>query len=227
MEARKTPQADLEKKSFLFFTIGLMIAMVMVITAFEWKSYGPGIVIEPEDFDNTYLVPLVPLTAHPVPQPPKAVIDMEKDPIEDKKLVEEAIEKIVVSVEKPASSMDFSEDLTSDIAPDVTPDNAPFKVVEEMPVPTEGMTEFLKTIGKNVKYPYRAQRAGTEGIVYIQFVVERNGSLTDIEVLKGIGSGCDEAAVEAVKKSKKWKPGKQRGIPVRVHMVIPVRFNLQ
>ncbi|MGB3618259.1 MAG: energy transducer TonB, partial [Catalinimonas sp.] len=74
--------------------------------------------------------------------------------------------------------------------------------------------------------PEQARRMGVEGRVFVQFVVERDGTLTDVQAVKGIGAGCDEEAIRAVKESPKWKPGKQRGRPVRVRMVMPIVFKM-
>ena len=77
-----------------------------------------------------------------------------------------------------------------------------------------------------MEYPAQARRMGVEGKVFVQFVVDKDGSLTDVKAVKGIGAGCDEEAVEIVKSAPKWKPGKQRGKAVRVRMIIPITFRL-
>ena len=82
-------------------------------------------------------------------------------------------------------------------------------------------------IGTNIRYPKYAQDHGISGRVLVRFVVETDGSITNVEVLQGIGGGCDEEAVRVVKSMPKWKPGKQRGKAVRVQFNLPVRFSLQ
>ena len=72
-----------------------------------------------------------------------------------------------------------------------------------------------------------AKESGIQGMVYVTFVVERDGSITDVRVLRGIGGGCDEEAIRVVSAMPKWTPGKQRGKPVRVQYNLPVRFTLQ
>jgi protein TonB len=98
--------------------------------------------------------------------------------------------------------------------------------VENQPAPVGGYEAFYKYIGKNIKYPDQARRMGVEGKVFVQFVVDKDGSITDVQVLKGIGSGCDEEAIRVVKSAPKWTPGKQRGRPVRVRMSVPIAFKL-
>jgi periplasmic protein TonB len=102
-----------------------------------------------------------------------------------------------------------------------------FTIVENQPEPYGGMRAFYEYIAKNLTYPASARRNNIEGRVYIEFVVEKDGSLTDVKILKGIGGGCDEEAVRIIKNAPKWIPGKQRGRPVRVKMVLPVLFKLE
>lgn len=101
-----------------------------------------------------------------------------------------------------------------------------FAVVENQPAPYEGMEDFLFYVQNNLKYPDSAKEDGIEGVVYIQFVVAKDGSLTNVKAVKGIGGGCDEEAVRIVKNSPKWKPGTQRGIAVNVRMILPITFKL-
>ncbi len=101
-----------------------------------------------------------------------------------------------------------------------------FVIVENMPEPKEGMQTFYEYIGKNLKYPEEARKAGIEGKVFVQFTVTKDGSLTDIKVLKGIGHGCDEEAIKVLQNAEKWKPGAQRGKVVNVRMSLPIVFKL-
>ena len=98
--------------------------------------------------------------------------------------------------------------------------------VDEYPEFTGGMKAWAKYMERNLKYPYRAQDEGVQGKVFISFVVEKDGSITDVQVLRGIGFGCDEEAMKVIKKSPLWKPGKNKGIPVRVRYNMPINFTL-
>jgi protein TonB len=89
------------------------------------------------------------------------------------------------------------------------------------------MGELMKYLSENIKYPPLAKESGIQGRVFINFVVEPNGSISNVKVLRGIGGGCDEEAVRVVEKMPKWSPGKQRGKPVRVSYNLPVKFTLQ
>lgn len=85
----------------------------------------------------------------------------------------------------------------------------------------------MKFLRDNIKYPQIARESGIQGTVYVTFVVEKDGRVTDIRVLRGIGGGCDEEAVRVIKAMPRWQPGKQRGKPVRVQFNMPIKFTLQ
>lgn len=104
------------------------------------------------------------------------------------------------------------------------PEDEIFTIVEDQPQPIGGMAQFYQSIQANLEYPASAQSQGIEGKVFVQFVVDKDGSLTNVKVVKGIGSGCDEAAVKVIQNADKWKPGQQRGKNVRVRMILPITF---
>ena len=101
-----------------------------------------------------------------------------------------------------------------------------FMVVEETAVPVGGLPAFYEYVKSNMKYPAPAKRMDIEGKVFVQFIVEKDGSITDVQTVKGIGGGCDEEAVRVVANSPKWKPAKQRARAVRQRMVLPITFML-
>ena len=101
-----------------------------------------------------------------------------------------------------------------------------FDVVEKQPNPPGGMAGWNKYLSENLKYPTQARRMGLEGTVMIEFIINTDGSIQDVEVLNGIGGGCDEEAVKVVKSSPKWNPGMQKGKAVRTRMRLPIRFKL-
>ncbi|MEM8964810.1 MAG: M56 family metallopeptidase [Bacteroidota bacterium] len=101
-----------------------------------------------------------------------------------------------------------------------------FAVVENMPTPEGGMREFYQYVGQNMKYPVQARRMGIEGKVFVQFVVNEYGELTDFQALKGIGAGCDDEAIRVLEEAPAWNPGTTDGKPVPVRMVLPITFHL-
>lgn len=102
----------------------------------------------------------------------------------------------------------------------------PFSIVEEQPTYPKGTDALLKYLGDNIKYPFVAKQAGISGTVIISFIVEKDGSISNVKVVHGIGGGCNIEAIRVVSMMPKWTPGKQRGKPVRVPFQIPVIFLL-
>lgn len=133
---------------------------------------------------------------------------------------------------KTQTGMDTSPDLSDLVIPDKievpkeTNENV-FQWVEEMPRYKSDESEIYKFFAQNIKYPEIAKRAGVEGRVTLTFIVSKDGSITNISVLKGIGAGCDEEAARVLGMMGKWSPGRQNGNPVRVAMSIPIMFKLQ
>jgi len=101
-----------------------------------------------------------------------------------------------------------------------------FVVVEDMPEYPGGEQSMYKWLGKNIKYPQVAKENGIEGKVFVRFIVDQSGKVKDAQVVRGIGGGCDEEALRVVNLMPDWKPGKQRGKPVKVQFTIPIHFQL-
>jgi periplasmic protein TonB len=114
----------------------------------------------------------------------------------------------------------FSDPVEEEVAEEI------FTIVEDQPQPKGGMAAFYEYVGKNLKYPAQARRMGIEGKVFVEFVVDKDGTITDVKAIKGIGAGCDEEAIRVIQLAPKWSPGKQRGRPVKVRMILPITFKL-
>jgi protein TonB len=110
---------------------------------------------------------------------------------------------------------------------EIKAEEPPKLFAEEMPSFLGGDIERLKFLTDNIKYPQLAEENGIKGTVYVQFVVDTKGNITDVKVLRGIGGGCDEEAVRVIKMMPQWHPGKQNGVAVRVLFTMPVVFKLQ
>ena len=102
-----------------------------------------------------------------------------------------------------------------------------FEKVEDMPEFPGGEQAMMDFVSKNVVYPKEAQEKGISGRVMVNFIVEKDGSVNEVKIVRGIGGGCDEEAVRVVKAMPKWKPGKEKGKPVRVSYIMPIFFKLQ
>ena len=223
MEAKKSDSADLTKKSSFFFSIGLSVTMAIVLMAFEYRQTDESaldlVTKNTNTFEETLEVP--PTDQAPPPQPvvqqPQVVEVPDEEEIKDDIKVnldvevtdETKVETIVVQAEEPKEETDEV-----------------FTVVEESAAPKGGMQAFYKFVGEKIKYPAQARRMGIEGRVFVEFVINKDGSLTDVRAIKGIGAGCDEEAVRIVQSSPPWSPGKQRGKPVKQRYTLPIIFKL-
>lgn len=223
MESKKAPNADLTNKTGLYLAIGLVISLALITFAFEFKSYDDsGLVDLGQVDDNFEDVMEIPPTEQPPPPPPK-IQQPEIIEVPDEEEIEEDIE---IDLDVDITEDTEIEEMVFEEAPEEETSDEIFMVVEDQPEPEGGLAAFYKFVGDNLDYPAQARRMGVEGKVFVQFVVDKDGSLTDVKAVKGIGAGCDEEAVEIVKSSPKWKPGKQRGKAVRVRMIIPITFKL-
>ncbi len=223
MESKKKPEADLEKKKFLYFNIGLVLTLSLVVFAFEYKFYDEGSLVDlgtvNEDFEE---IMDIPPTEQP-PPPPPVIQQPEIIEVPDEEEIEEEIEvdlDVEITEETVIEEVVFEEAPEEEVAEEI------FTVVEDQPAPKGGMGAFYKFVQKKLKYPSQARRMGIEGKVFVQFVVDKDGSITEVKAIKGIGAGCDEEAVRVISSSPKWKPGKQRGRAVKVRMVLPITFKL-
>ena len=220
---KKKPEADLRKKSGLFFNLGLAISLAVAITAFQWRFYEDGNLINLGNLeDNFEEIMEVPPTEQP-PPPPPVIQQPEIIEVPDEEEIEQEIE---IDLDVEITEETAIEEIIVGDEPEEEEADEIFHIVEEQAEPYGGMKAFYEYFKKNVNYPPQARRMSIEGKVFLQFVVDRDGSLTDIKVLRGIGAGCDEEAMRILKNHPKWKPGKQRGRAVRVRMTIPITFRL-
>lgn len=223
MEVKKTPKADLTKKSGLFFSLGLLITMAVVLWAFESTQTDDNKIDELARSTNTFEeVVEVPPTDIPPPQAPV---------IQQPQIVEVPDEEEI----KEDLKINLDMEVTEETKPEVVIVNTNveeeevdqiFTVVEESATPKGGMAAFYKYVSEKMKYPAQARRMGTEGKVFVEFVVGKDGSISDVRAVRGIGGGCDEEAVRVVQSAPAWSPGKQRGKAVKQKMVIPIIFKL-
>ena len=166
----------------------------------------------------------IPQTEQMQPPPPQ-IQSPQVIEVADEEIVEEIRVDLDIEMTEDTKIEEVVFDNTAEVIPEEKADEI-FTIVEEQPSPQGGLQAFYKYVGENLQYPAQARRMGIEGRVFVQFVVEKDGSLTDIQAVKGIGGGCDQEAIRVISEAPKWKPGKQRGRPVRVRMVLPIMFKL-
>ena len=216
MDAKKNPKVNLENKRSLFLQIGLFVTLLIILIAFEYRSY------ERSDYNLGALnlddieEEIIPITKQevkppPPPPPPPEIIEIVEDDIE----IEDEIE-----IEDTESDEDEIIEIEEE------DDEEFFMVVENMPEFPGGDLGLMKYIQKNVKYPAIAKEYNITGKVYVSFIVDKKGSVTNVKVVRGVDKNLDAEAVRVVKSLPKYKPGKQRGKPVRVMFTIPINFTL-
>ncbi len=228
MEIKKSPKADLESKKLTFALIGLVVTLFIVWRVFEYKSYDKQIV---DDLQKTVEVieeEMVEITKQeqPKPQPPAPKPQVTQIEIVDNE--EEIEEEIEIDAEVSQDEVLEEYNFTPpEIEEEEIVEAEIFKVVEEMPEFPGGAAKMMEFIQKNIKYPMMARESDIQGRVFVNFVVEPDGSITNVTVMRGIGGGCDEEALRVVQSMPNWKPGKQRGSAVRCSFTVPIIFKLQ
>ncbi len=219
MAIKKNPKVDLKRKYKRYLETGIIISLAFLIIAFKFfpdiqkddvKIEGPQELVQVEDVEATKQEAAPP----PPPKPPIPIEAPSDDVLDDIEIGETDLDiDEVVSAPPPPPKQEEAE---------VEEEPVFFVAVEDMPEPIGG----IAGIQQKIVYPEIAKRAGVQGRVFVKAFVDENGNVSKVELIKGIGAGCDEAAMDAVKQTK-FKPGKQRGKPVKVQVSIPVLFKLQ
>ncbi|MBO5406500.1 MAG: energy transducer TonB [Bacteroidales bacterium] len=232
MEIKKSPKANLENKKFMFMEVGLIVALLMVLGAFEWSTTETSVSILEEEVAVVIEEEQVPITQEeqlPPPEVPKEpvmsdVIDIVDDDIK----VED---NFLISTEDDASlGVEIKDYVVEQQEEEVVEEEEiPFAVVEQKPTfqgkdPNPG---FTKWVFSKIVYPEIAKENGVQGRVTLQFTIDTDGSVRNVKVLRGVDSSLDKEAVRVVSSSPKWQPGMQRNKPVKVKYTFPVVFQLR
>ncbi len=224
MDKKKNPSVDLEKRKGLLFQVGMVFALALVLVSFEWAIFdktNTDLGALNLDIDEEEMIPLTQQAPPPPPPPPPPPQTTIIDIVEDDEEIEDELE--LDDTEADEDTEIYIQEIEEEeeyVEPEI------FTIVEENAEFPGGESAMNKFLGENLKYPKMAQDAGIQGIVYVTFVVEPSGEITSIKILRGLGGGCDKAAMDAIKKMPKWNAGKQRGKAVRVQFNLPVRFRL-
>ena len=229
MEIKKTPKADLENKKSTWLLVGYVIVLAFMFIAFEWTKRDIKIDTSQAITDLVFEEEIIPITEQPeqaAPPPPPAA-----PPIaETLTIVEDDADVEETTI---ATSEETNQAVEIKYVPVAVEEEEPeeqtiFEVVEQMPeFPNGGMAGLMQYLSKNIKYPTIAQENGTQGRVTVQFIVNRDGSIVDAKVLRGVDPYLDKEAIRVISSMPKWKPGMQRGKAVRVKYTVPVMFRLQ
>jgi protein TonB len=227
MEAKKSKSADLESKRIIFLQVGLIVALGLSLAAFEWRSPVKKMSFSqtwdqvPEDIviKNPVIEDKKPLPK-PVAAPLIRIVDNNKEIKEDVKIDADIKPEDIIPVYAPPVKIDLQDEKPVD-------NEETFVVVEKMPEFPGGINALREFLATNIDFPAAAASTGIQGTVYVYFIVEKDGSISNIKTVRGIGGGCDEEAERVISMLPKWKPGEQRGKPVRVSFNIPVIFKLK
>ncbi len=225
IEIKKNPKVDLNSKRGMIFSISMVITLSLVLYAFEWKQYDKSVVELTSRQTNVFEIMIeVPSTV--IPPPPEVIVQQPQlVAVPDEEEVEQEI-KFIFDVEVTEETK--VEEYKPIEMPKVVEEEADqiFVIVEENAQPKGGLSEFYQFVSSNIKYPAQARRLNVEGRVYVEFIIGKDGKISDATAVKGIGAGCDEEAVRIIMAAPSWNPAKQRGKPVRQRMVLPITFKL-
>ena len=225
MHIKKSEKASLEKDKLVYVLMGLVFTLSLVFVALEWteKEVKVHTVVEETVWNDEELDIQQTSQETPPPPPPPAVQEVEvlnvvEDNVETETIevtTEETEQEVVIAAPVEAPVEEEEEEVV-------------FVVVEKMPEFSGGQQALFKFLSENVKYPVIAQENGIQGKVICQFTVNKDGSIVDVQVVRSGGDpSLDKEAVRVIKSMPKWKPGQQRGKPVRVKYTVPVNFKLQ
>lgn len=227
-EVKKSPRANLEGHRGTYILMGLVLAVSVLFFAFEWSTETRKLdetvlvqdVLAEEEIEITRRDPTPP----PPPPPPEPAAPEEIVVVEEKvetrmeiKTEDDQSQRQTEVYIPPPPPKPKHEEVTEEI----------FVVVEEQPEFPGGNAAMMKFLSDNIRYPVIAQENGIQGRVICNFVVERDGSITDVQVVRGQDPSLDREAIRVIQQMPKWKPGKQRGSAVRVRFTLPVVFRLQ
>ena len=229
MEVKKSPKADLEKGKTMGILMGMIVGLAVLVVGFEWsdreitivQDQGVADIIAEEEVEITR-----PEDTPPPPPPPPApavaeVLTVVEDDVklDDVEIVSSEDDAASAQVEAytPPAVVEEEEESSQQIV----------AAVETMPEFPGGQGALLQYLAKSIKYPVIAQENGIQGRVSCSFVVNKDGSIVDAEVIRGVDPSLDKEALRVINSMPKWSPGKQRGKPVRVKYTVPVTFRLQ
>lgn len=225
MELKKNPRADLRQYAGLFFEAGLVVALCAVLASFNYSSHEKNRMVfgDIDNFDiEDVLIPITtrPMEVTPPPAPPKvaeviSIIEDESDLVEDFDVddVEADQDTKVIWIERTEDEEDSEEEI-------------PFALAEVIPEFPGGEAALHKYIASHVQYPAIARENSLQGKVYVKFVIGKNGDVVNVSIARGIDASLDAEALRVIQGMPKWKPGMQRGKPVRVTYTVPINFKL-
>ena len=231
LEVKKSSKANLEQNRFLWLLMGCVMVFSVTFAVIEWTKFEPKEKKEKTGQQAVLDIPIeimVPFTIPEkkvVPPPPEAkeIVDI-LEIVEDEAEIEESD---LVSIEDQGDVVEITDNANI-VVEDIVEEETVFQVVEQQPEFPGGMRAMMKYLQDNINYPRISRDNNSQGRAFIRFVVNSDGSIQGVEVIKSSGDiYLDKEAVRVVEAMPKWTPGKQAGKPVRVFFTLPVVFRLQ
>ena len=230
MDIKKSPKADLEKGKLTGILMGMIVGLAVMFVGFEWSDREITIVqdegvadgIAEEEIEITRPEDTPP---PPPPPPPAPAIAEELNVVEDDVKLDDV--EIASSEDDATAAQQEAYVPPAVVEEEEESEQQIFTVVEKMPEFPGGMAALMKYLANAIKYPVIAQENGIQGRVSCSFVINKDGSIVDAVVLRGVDPSLDKEALRVINAMPKWKPGEQRGKPVRVKYTVPVTFRLQ
>ena len=227
MEIKKSKEANIERHRGTWLLMGFVVTLSFLFVSFEWAERDKVIDTSALIRDNYLEEVLLPVTfpeEKPTPPPPQKPIAEVIEIIDDKNNSEETP---IASLEANDKPVDIGTYIPPAIEEDKPLEAEVFVIAETMPSFPGGQNALMSFMKQNIKYPTVPQEQGVEGRVIIQFIVDKDGTITDPVIARGVDPYLDKEAMRVIKAMPKWNPGKQRGTPVRVKYTVPVLFKLQ
>ena len=229
MEVKKSREADLEQQRVQGFLLGLIVVLAACFVALEWNSSDSGWTFFDNDEDLDAEMELSPLKREPdqIPMMLPQEQQVEKRQTEELNLVENDVELPPDALEP--QEMEEPEKLAEEEKPEVVDmyeEPVDFRVVEDLPQFPGGAAEFMKWLTKNLHYPASSQRQKVKGKVVAQFIVNTDGSVSDLELVEHLDAACDREVLRVLRMMPKWQAGVMNAKPCRTKVCIPIVFNL-
>ncbi len=225
MKIKKLKKANLEKKRGIYFQIGLVVSLSLVLLAFEWTTVESGKIDLKFNRDILIEDDLSEITVHKKkPEMPKPKIVQIIDIVDDETEIDDEIEISSEVTDETTNDLNIIPDF--DIEEIDKEEDVIFSFVQNQPEFPGGETALYKYLKSNLKYPPDAREINLQGTVYITFVVWKDGSISDVKILRGIGGGCDEEVIRVIELMPNWIPGNQNGKKVNAAFQMPIKFKL-
>jgi protein TonB len=230
MEVKKSPKVNLENKKFLFREIGLIIALLVILASFEYRTKEKNVstlTAEQAVIVEDEMIPVTRETPPPPPEQPKVPVVSDEIIVVDDD-VEITTELIINTEDDKNLGVEVRDYVEAEEEEIVEEEDIPFVMVEEKPKFQGGdESTFTKWVSERLVYPEIAKENGVQGRVILSFRVNSDGTVSDVKIIRGVDPSLDKEAVRVVASSPKWTPGRQRNKPVNVVYTFPVIFQLR